>query len=95
MLKSYEIINHGIENSSYFQGCGTSYTRFTHCFTGIGDDAKEAYEDAIELAYQGGDVASADLEKLPRRPRGINKKMRVPASYEDCYVYVSIRLEVK
>lgn len=37
----YQIINHGYENSQYFQGCGVSYTEFEHVQTGCGNDAKE------------------------------------------------------
>ena len=97
MLKSYEILDHGYCNSQYFQGCGVSHTRFTHCFTGCGMNAKEAYEDAVEQAYCGSDIREA-LDKLPRRPRGIRARDKVPADCRgedsDVYWYVSIRLEV-
>ena len=95
-LKSFEIVNHGVYYSQYFQGCGTSFTRYTHCYTGCGNDAKEAYEDALEQAYMAGEVERNILEGLPTRPSGINKRMKVPARVvcDDVYYYVSIRLEV-
>lgn len=94
-LKSHEIIDHGVYHSQYFQGCGTAFTPFTHVFTGCGDNAKEAYEDALEQAFMAGDPPREVVEKLPRRPRGINKRMKVPARFDDdAYYYVSIRMEV-
>lgn len=95
-LKSFEIINHGVDHSQYFQGCGTAFTPYTHVFTGCGNDAKEAYEDALEQAFMAGDPPREVVEQLPRRPRGINKRMKVPARAvcDDVHYYVSIRVEV-
>jgi len=64
----YEIINHGMEHSQYFQGCGTSFTRFTHVWTGIGDSSKEAYNDALEQMAMEDEQAAA---MMPTRPSGI------------------------
>lgn len=86
-----EIINHGYCHSDYFQGCGTYGTKFSEVVTGAGLNAKAAYEDACEQAYQ-----SFDGINLPNRPRGINAKDKVPANCvneeSSCYWYVSIRL---
>ncbi len=49
---AYEIINHGIEHSQYFQGCGVSFTEFDVCFTGIGNSAFEALDDALGQAKE-------------------------------------------
>lgn len=58
----YEIVDHGIEHSQYFQGCGVSYTKYLECVTGIGDDFEEAIGDCLEsLAQMDWDVE--DLEK--------------------------------
>ncbi len=92
-IKEYEIINHGVDHAQYFQGCGTYFTQYDEAHTGSGDNAKDAYEDAVEsIATSGWDVSS-----LPTRPRGINKKDRVPAAYykdeeNEMYYYVSIRV---
>jgi len=47
-ITEWEVIQHGIEYADYFQGCGTTCTRFNHVVTGIGMTELEALEDAIE-----------------------------------------------
>jgi hypothetical protein len=89
----YEIINHGPEHEQYFQGCGVAFTDFDIVSTGIGDNAKEAYEDAVEMLYQD-DIDSDSLDKLlPKRPRGIRKRDKVPHNAEGHWYYVSIRIK--
>ena len=44
----YQIIDHGIEHSQYFQGCGTYGTEYSNVVTGIGDSAHNALEDCLE-----------------------------------------------
>jgi len=96
---AYEIIDHGIDHSQYFQGCGTAYTDYDMAVTGIGNNAKEAYEDAVEQLYQG-DIDSSSLDKLlPKRPRGIRKSDKVPAKLlqdemNEIYWLVSIRVKL-
>lgn len=51
---AFEIVDHGIESSQYFQGCGTTFTDYTDVATGIGDDFKEALDDALESLAQAG-----------------------------------------
>lgn len=92
----YEIINHGWDNAQYFQGCGVTFTDFNYCVTGCGDDAKEAYEDAVEQVAQVLTSKKFTKLALPKRPRGINAKDKVPARLSrqeenECYWYVSIR----
>lgn len=94
-IAAWEILNHGMEHEQYFQGCGVSHTDYTDIATGIGDNAREAYDDALEqLACAGWDTS-----RLPRRPRGINAKDRVPADVIremgemcDAHIYVSVRV---
>ena len=90
----HEILNHGYDHSQYFQGCGTG-SHFEHVVTGCGNNAKEAYEDAVEQVH----CSVIDVEvKLPERPRGIRKKDSVPAKYckeeSEIYYYVSIRFNI-
>lgn len=62
IVEDYEIVDHGIDNSQYFQGCGTAFTEFEEVATGIGDDFAEAIDDCLEmLAQQGWDAEQ--LEK--------------------------------
>ncbi len=95
-----EIINHGIEHSQYFQGCGTSFSVFNICYTGAGSNAKEAYEDAVEQCYQS-EIDSKSLDRiLPTKPKGIRVRDKVPAKFQkeelnEIYWYVSIRLKLQ
>lgn len=92
-----EIINHGYEHSQYFQGCGTYGTDFDIVYTGSGDNAKDAYDDAVEQLYMS-DIDSKSLDKvIPKRPAGIRKSDKVPAAItkheeNEVYWYVSIRV---
>ena len=88
-MPRYEIVDLGVTSPDYFQGFGTAYTGFENCVTGIGDNAKAAYEDALDNLYQTD--SNADRLRLPRKPRGIRKRDRVPAGMEDAYYYVGIR----
>jgi hypothetical protein len=49
-VEKYEIIDHGVENSDYFQGCGVSFTEFESVYTGTGDTPAEALDDALGQA---------------------------------------------
>lgn len=51
---NYEITDYGIENADYFQGHGTSFTRYAHSALGCGDSYDEALEDALDSAAQEG-----------------------------------------
>ena len=88
----YEIINHGMEHSQYFQGYGVYGTRFTHVWTGVGDSSKEAYNDALDQMFMDDREAA---EKMPTRPSGIRARPKVPHDSEDVYFYVSIRARLK
>jgi len=95
--KNFEIINHGIHNEQYFQGCGTAFSSYDYCFTGIGNSASEAYENAQEQAWScADDDLKKVLEKLPTgRGARMKKRPTVPKKWEDSYFYVSIRLKVE
>lgn len=49
----YEINFHGVEHSDYFPGVGTAFTEWEHVYVGIGNDTREAYEDAQEGFFTG------------------------------------------
>lgn len=94
----FEIVNHGIEHEQYFQGCGVAFTEFEDVRTGMGDNPREAVDDAIEqLAESGWDVD--DLEKriiaqdLPGK-RTIPAKPKVLKRHGDeAHYYLSIRVK--
>jgi hypothetical protein len=88
-IAQYEVENIGPEHSQYFQGRGVSMTRFDAVYIGIGDDAKEAYEDAVESAA----MDDCDVSRLPSRPRGIRKSDKLTAEEqenEDYHYHVAL-----
>ena len=89
-IASYEVVDHGIENSQYFQGCGVCFTSYTDVVTGIGNDFAEALEDALESAAQNG-VDVDDIEAEIKHDMGEYPTDSVPEDAEDCYYYVSLR----
>lgn len=63
LVADYQLIDHGIDGSQYFTGCGTAFTKYTHCVTGIGENPAEAIEDCLEqIACGDGDVDTEELE---------------------------------
>lgn len=47
-ITAFEFVDHEIQHPDYFQGCGVAHTQFDECYTGVGDTAREAAEDALE-----------------------------------------------
>jgi hypothetical protein len=64
-VTDYELDDHGVENSQYFQGAGVAYTDFEDIATGAGNNAEEAFNDALEqLASNGWDVSEIESKEL-------------------------------
>ena len=55
-IGAFELIDHGIEHSQYFQGCGIAFTGLQNVVTGIGDNLAEAIDDCLEQIAQAGFV---------------------------------------
>lgn len=51
-IGQFELIDHGIDGSQYFQGCGTAFTSYDHVTTGCGDTPAEAFDDLMEMVAQ-------------------------------------------
>ena len=66
----YEITDYGIENTDYFQGHGTSFTKYEHCSLGYGDTYSEALDDALEQAAMMGWEIELEAEDLPENWEG-------------------------
>ena len=68
-VSDFELVDHGITNSSYFQGCGTSLTGYNYCNTGNGDTPAEALDDLLEsiATMCADDGGSIDVEGLEER----------------------------
>lgn len=82
-----EILNHGIEHSQYFQGCGTSFTRWQHVATGVGDTLIDALEDALEMALSGVGAVEDDKElvRLVREsPECAEWSQDTGSAHDDC-----------
>ena len=92
-VEAFEIIDHGVDNEQYFQGCGTAFTEFEECHTGNGDSPHEALEDALESAAQNDwDVSGIDND--------LSEESGIPEAEEgeedylcECWHYVSVRVK--
>ena len=94
-IAEFELLDHGIENASYFQGCGLSHTEYDGIATGCGSNPAEAIDDALEqLAC--GDWAVEGMEARIYEQEGWGcsppKLPRVRNDADDTY-YVSIRVK--
>ena len=93
-VADFEVIDHGIEGSQYFQGCGVAFSKFSDVVTGCGNDFAEAFDDALESLAQNG-LDAEDLEDRERADRtDWTGDGPVPEDAEDVYYYVSIRYNV-
>lgn len=83
-ISGYQIDDLGIENESYFQGYGVSFTSFSDCAVGIGDDPAEALDDCLEaIAQQGLDVTELERMILADFPDFKNAKLNKANSVGD------------
>lgn len=62
-VTEYQLVDHGVDGSQYFPGCGVAFTSFEHVATGCGDTFKEALDDCLESIAQD-DVDAEALEAL-------------------------------
>ena len=100
IITGYEIINHGIEHSDYFQGCGVSCTGYTNVATGIGHSEREALDDALEqLAMGDWETDNADLNADLNAADDtdvitpiIEEFSEGDEDYENPWVHVSVRV---
>jgi hypothetical protein len=93
-VRSFEVINHGVEHSQYFQGCGLAFTRFEDVATGIGDSPFEALEDALESLAQNNWDVSAVVNDLPK-DSDLPEAEDDDAEPSEVYHYVSVRVSEK
>ena len=96
----YEIIDHGVCGSQYFQGCGTTFTSYSECVTGIGNGPQEALKDACEqlACSSDGDIDFSELDQEPMMIDSDYTKDTVPEIGDEypeldneIYHYISIR----
>jgi hypothetical protein len=61
----FELEDHGVDHAQYFTGRGVSGTDYNTCDLGVGESAREAAEDALQMMYQGvDDLDGIDLSEL-------------------------------
>lgn len=93
----FQIIDHGPDHSDYFQGCGVSFTEYTHCFTGTSSDPYSAFGDAMEGMCQALNLTQEQVSEIEREGNNIFGNRRV-AEYdlqcEEIYHYVSIQIKL-
>ena len=95
-ITDYEIINHGIEHSQYFQGCGTAFTDYHLVSTGIGDSEYDAAQDALEQLYQSGVVTSDELEaECETASKEIDPIIASKDEGNELHVFISIRVKTE
>ena len=99
-VDKFEILDHGIQQSDYFQGCGIAYTEYTDVATGIGSNLWEALNDAAEqLAQMGWDLPEEierEIEKAKLIPEqeGTHTDCGDKECYAtDTYYFASIRVK--
>ncbi len=92
-IVEFEVKWHGIYNDQYFQGCGTSCTEFAECFTGNGDNPREAIREAIEQLASEWETEGLEqriIKECFTNKRSIPTKPSVPMKSQDSYYYASI-----
>ena len=100
-IEKYEIINHGIHNSSYFQGCSVAFTEFSHVATGIGKSEHEAFQDALDLLAQADyetDEIQSDVDNEVYTCLPCKEDICSDCDHDCCemcerYVHISIRVK--
>ena len=65
MNSPFQIVDLGVHHPDYFQGFGTSFTRFEHSVYGIGDTAEDAYQDALQQMAESYLPHAIVLPELP------------------------------
>jgi len=89
-VAAHDVIVHGVEHEQYFQGCGLTVTDFRAAATGVGADAAEAFEDALEQLGQAGWILD-DADDWPDAPTADDARLP-PDAHEEMWVYVSVRV---
>jgi hypothetical protein len=100
-IERYEIVDHGVDHSDYFQGCGVAYTEFDKCYTGAGRSLKEALGDALEQIGEHYDLLgcpdllgecneSSDNDRVTQSYENIREK---EPEDSQLYYYASIRVK--
>lgn len=97
-IGDFQVIDHGIESSQYFQGCGVAWTGFKNIVTGIGSDPADAIcnclnqicqEDFDTEGMEARIIAQEGLTKLPTTPN--TDKYHEENEESEMWYHVSLR----
>lgn len=96
-ITDYSVIDHGVENSQYFQGCGVAFTKFEDVSTGIGDTYDQALDNALDsLAQNDWDVEGIFDKEKNSSSKSVEDVIKAEFNTEpneDTYWYVSVRVK--
>ena len=82
-IRDFELIDHGIEHSQYFQGCGVA--GFENVATGVGPEPGLAIEDCLDqIACGEGDWDTDDLERRIKEEKGWKEFPDKPSVCGEC-----------
>jgi len=88
-IGKYQIIDHGVDSEQYFPGFGVFGSEYSECYTGSGENAKEALEGALEMASQNDwDVSTIENELSDVSEIDYEE-------HDELHHYVSIRIKGK
>ena len=93
----FRIDNCGQDGAQYWPGRSAMHTDFDEVYVGVGDNSKEAYEDAVGQINEGAEIY--ERFDFPKNPATISKRDKVSAKdlrEQDgewqCYVAVYIKI---
>jgi hypothetical protein len=67
-VSDYSIDDEGPVSPQYWQGVSTSFTHYDDVYTGVGDNAREALENALDIAAVDGWDVDAIPNDMPETP---------------------------
>jgi len=67
-VSDYSIDDEGPVSPQYWQGVSTSFTHYDDVYTGVGDNAREALENALDIAAMDGWDVDAIPNTMPDSP---------------------------
>ncbi len=80
----YAIEDHGKEHAQYFQGAGTIGTIYTDIVTGVGENPREAAEDALDQFWMSVDKNQITVAESEALEAAIQKFQAAPSAHLDC-----------
>jgi hypothetical protein len=97
-IGTFQLIDHGIDHSQYFQGCGVAFTNFDNVVTGIGDNPAETIDDCLEQIAQAG-FDTEGMETRIKRQEGWEALPETPSVSDEygcdetgeAHYFISIR----